>query len=205
MTLNDIKAYVEAETNVPPSSQHFLRDGRAVTDTSLSLSQMSIQEGENLAMAVQNTPPRRRPARENMIQPSAQRAEGGNDPELARLRILGDATTREECQAQDPELAAAASDQQKFHDLFNMRRRQYEQFQREKEEQIALLQADPFNVEAQQKIEEMIRQERVAENLQKAMEENPECEVVHPRGLGLLLIFLFSVWQSNNALHRRHR
>jgi len=46
--------------------------------------------------------------------------------------------------------------------------------QKDKEEQLALLQEDPFNVEAQQKIEEVIRQERVAENLQKAMEENPE-------------------------------
>jgi DNA damage-inducible protein 1 len=81
-----------------------------------------------------------------------------------------------ECRRQDPELAAACSDPQQFQELWTARQRQYDQVQREKEEQFALLEADPFNVEAQQKIEEIIRQQRVAENLQKAMEENPECK-----------------------------
>lgn len=45
-----------------------------------------------------------------------------------------------------------------------MRRRQH----------IADLNADPFDVEAQTRIAEMIREERVQENLQNAIEHNPE-------------------------------
>ncbi|KAL2395881.1 DNA damage-inducible protein 1 [Exophiala dermatitidis] len=174
MTLNDIKALVEAEINVPPSSQHFLQDGQPVTDTSKSLAQLNFQEGGVLGMAIQSSRPRRRPAPENAAGQPPQRLRSGNDPEQTRLRILGDPVVMEQCRRQDPELAAACSDPQKFQDLWNERQRQYEQVQREKEEQFALLEADPFNVEAQQKIEEIIRQQRVAENLQKAMEENPE-------------------------------
>jgi DNA damage-inducible protein 1 len=177
MSLNNIKAMIEADVNVPPSAQHFLQDGQPVTDTSISLTQMNVQEGDVVAMAVQ-TRQRRRPAPENTSSQPTQRAGSGSDPEQLRLRLLGDSHLMAECQRQNPELAAACSDRQKFHDLWSANQTQYEQSQRDKEKQIALLQADPFNVEAQQKIEEMIRQERVAENLQMAMEENPECKTI---------------------------
>ena len=178
MTLSDIKAFIEAEINVPPSSQIFLQDGRPVTDNSTTLAQMNVQEGDVVALAVQSPRQRSQPAQRSTPAQPAQRAPSANDPEQARLRVLGDPVLMAEWRRQDPELAAAASDREKFHDLYSARQRQYAQAQREKEEQHALLAADPFNMDAQQKIEEMIRQERVAENLQKAMEENPECEMI---------------------------
>ncbi|KIW80970.1 hypothetical protein Z517_03993 [Fonsecaea pedrosoi CBS 271.37] len=175
MTLNDIKAFVEAEIGVPPSAQIFLRDGMAVTNTSMTLAQFNVQEGGIIPMAIQANPPRRRTAQGTSSgQPSTERARNFNHSEPLRSRILGDPAIMADFRRQDPELAAAAQDQERFHDLLQERLRQNEQMQREKEEQIALLEADPFNVDAQQKIEEMIRQERVAENLQKAMEEFPE-------------------------------
>ncbi len=175
MTLDDLKAFVQAETNVPPTAQIFLKDGRPVADNSVTLIQFGVQEGDLIAMAISSNPPRRRPAESNPgSEPSAQRARITNGQEQLRLRILQERAVRAEVERQDPELAAAATDSQRFHDLFDARRLQNEQLQREKEEQMARLEADPFNMEAQEKIEEMIRQERVAENMQKAMEEFPE-------------------------------
>lgn len=182
MTLNDIKAIVEAEINAPPEAQHFLKDGNPVNDTTQSLADLSIQEGDVVAMAIQTARSRRRPAQDSSSGQPAQRTRIGNDTEQLRLRLLGDPALMAECRRQDAELANASSDREAFHNAWNARQRQHEQSQREKQEQIALLEADPFNVEAQQKIEEMIRQERVSENIQKAMEENPECK---PHSLSL--------------------
>lgn len=48
--------------------------------------------------------------------------------------------------------------------------RQYREAQAEKQRQIALLNADPYDIEAQKRIEEAIRQEAVLENMQHALE-----------------------------------
>ena len=82
-----------------------------------------------------------------------------------------------EVRRQDPELADAANNREDFHRAWTERQRQAAQAESEKNAQLALLNADPFNVEAQQKIEEMIRQEAIQANVQKALEENPECEL----------------------------
>lgn len=44
----------------------------------------------------------------------------------------------------------------------------------EKQKETQLLNADPYNIEAQRKIEEAIRQEAVMENLNHALEYSPE-------------------------------
>lgn len=45
---------------------------------------------------------------------------------------------------------------------------------RRMEQQMALLEADPFDVEAQRKIEEMIQQQNIQRNMETAIEFNPE-------------------------------
>jgi hypothetical protein len=61
---------------------------------------------------------------------------------------------------------------------FNMMVQQIEQSRRQAENQkslqIAALNDDPFDIEAQKRIEEAIRQENIAANLEAAMEYNPE-------------------------------
>jgi DNA damage-inducible protein 1 len=81
-----------------------------------------------------------------------------------------------EVRRQDPELADAASSSDTFHTIWSQRQSQAAQIEAEKHAQLALLNADPFNAEAQRKIEEMIKHERIQENIQKALEENPECK-----------------------------
>jgi DNA damage-inducible protein 1 len=44
----------------------------------------------------------------------------------------------------------------------------------ERQREYARLEADPFNLEAQRKIEETIRQQAVLENMEHALEYSPE-------------------------------
>ncbi|XP_022734619.1 DNA damage-inducible protein 1 isoform X3 [Durio zibethinus] len=76
----------------------------------------------------------------------------------------------------DPELAQAVvgNDLNKLQDILRARHQQRSQLRRREEEEIALLQADPFDVEAQRKIEAAIRQKGIDENWAAALEYNPE-------------------------------
>jgi DNA damage-inducible protein 1 len=179
MTFNDIKALVHGDTNIPPASQHFYYNTRVITDNSQTLEQLNIQEGDMLGMAVQDPSElaRRRTQPESPNQPSSrptQRQRDGPDPEELRLHMLGDQRVLDQVRRNDPELAAAVNNKDEFHSIWGRKQRNLAQTQAEKEAELALLNADPFNLEAQAKIEEMIRKERVAENVQKALEFNPE-------------------------------
>ncbi|BFZ56230.1 DNA damage-inducible protein 1 [Savitreella phatthalungensis] len=77
--------------------------------------------------------------------------------------------------AQQPALAeAAVNDPPRFAQMLrDMARQQYED-QAERDRQYRALEDDPFDVEAQRRIEEIIRQEAVLDNLNNAMEYHPE-------------------------------
>ena len=178
MTFNDIKALVQDEVKVPPASQHFFFNQQSIVDTSQTLLQVGVGEGDMLGMAVQDPEEVMRRGQRSAQQNSAQQASPqAPDPERMRLHIVGDPRMMAEVKRQDPELADAANNKDRFHAVWNQRQKQVAQSQAEKQAQLALLNADPFNAEAQRKIEEMIQHERIQENIQKALEENPECKL----------------------------
>src|SRR5271154_3467326 len=180
MTFNDIKALVEGEINVAPQSQHFFYNERPVTNTSQTLTEAGLGDGDLLGMAVRDpnaaTRRRTRQAQDDVSSASSQRQREGPDTERMRLHIIGDPRMMAQVRDQDPELADAAHNRDQFHAVWNQRQTQLAQAQADKEEQLAMLNADPFNAEAQTRIEEMIQQERIQENIQKALEDNPECK-----------------------------
>lgn len=182
MTVDTLRNSVHAETGIEPTAQHIYHNGQLITDYSKTLTELQISDGEMLALHVRalhgttgiptesaGAPAQRRPA-----------APPQQDPELIRLQILGDPNLRAELTRQRPEMAAALEDPQQFGRIWA---ESYDRERRERaarHQQIQMLNADPFNPEAQARIEEMIRQERVMENLQNAMEHNPEVfGVVH--------------------------
>lgn len=95
--------------------------------------------------------------------------------ELARSQLLSNPDLMAQLRDAEPEIAeAAVNDPQRFKQLYAQRGERYARMQEEKRQMEQLLLSDPFDVEAQKKIEEAIRQERVLENMEHAMEFSPE-------------------------------
>lgn len=74
-----------------------------------------------------------------------------------------------------PDLAnAARSDPARFSQLLRQFRQMQADTELERQREMDRLEADPYNIEAQRKIEETIRQQAVLENMQTALEHSPE-------------------------------
>lgn len=74
-----------------------------------------------------------------------------------------------------PEIAAAAqSDPARFAELLRQTQDKQRQADAAQQREIQTLNADPYDVEAQRRIEEAIRQAAVMENMEHALEYSPE-------------------------------
>lgn len=198
MTIEALRDTIQAETRIDPTAQHLYHNGQLITENNKTMEELSIGDGELLALHVRDMrgstgipatggASSSRPA---IAAPQQPRRAGGSsgggssgnmetDPEVIRLQILGNPTYRAELQRTQPQLASVVDDPQRFAAAF---RDAYDRERRdrvERQRQIAALNADPFDIEAQAKIEEIIRQERVMENLQNAMEHNPEGSILN--------------------------
>lgn len=169
MTIDDLKAYIESETGVKSPDQRIYHKNRELEDGSQTLQQAGIVEDDMVGMQV------RWNQRGSYNRGSARSAQGPSaDPETFRLRILGDPTQLSQLRERAPDLANAVHDRVRFREIWEERLRRQAQMETERLRREDLLAADPFNVDAQREIEEMIREEQVMENLQNAVEHNPE-------------------------------
>lgn len=176
LTVRDLKGMVEADTSFPPQNQHFYLNGQALRDDGQTLGQAGIKDGEMLAMMVdrssgqsqsqQQRQPVRRPA-------GRQEPLDADTIEETRRRWAADPAAVSHLIRTQPDYAQVLHDPQKFFELCEEKQRQQAQLQRERENDIALLNEDPFNPEAQKRIEDIIRKENIENNLQYAYENNP--------------------------------
>jgi DNA damage-inducible protein 1 len=183
MTVEALRSSIEAE-GIPTPTQHIYHNGQLITDNTQTLQELAITDGDMLALHVRDMRgstgvSASRQAQQQQVLQAQQAARSSaiaQDPELIRLQVLGDPRLRAELEGSSPQLAAALEDSQRFAQLFRQSANQQEEARRARMLEIEQLNNDEFNPEAQARIEEMIRRERVMENLQNAMEYNPECQ-----------------------------
>jgi len=169
ITIGDLKAVIAADTQIAANLQVLFHNGNPLADSSQTLEALRVIDGDMLVMQarrVQQGAARARP------QPQAQRVR--DDAEILRLQALGEPRIMNQLRQHNPELANAVQDQRQFREIWNQMIRTQQEAEEEKHRMMESLAADPFDMETQKKIEELIRENAVMQNITEAMEHTPE-------------------------------
>lgn len=182
MTVADLKAVIHADTGVPPAEQSLFFNTIPLRDDTQTLDHYQIREESMLGLIVQptfgrpentNRGPEGRRASDDE-RPNPPQRGGLQDAESVRLQALGNVTLLDNLRYHHPELFLAINDPERFREIWEYSIRYQNDIEAEKHRELAILNEDPFNIETQMKIEEIIRQEQVMDNVRSAMDYTPE-------------------------------
>ncbi|KAI3466383.1 hypothetical protein Pfo_023046 [Paulownia fortunei] len=171
-SVENLKALLEVETRVQLQQQQLLYNGREMRNVE-KLSALGVSDGD-LVMMVSNasSSSSRASASEVGFNPDGSAV----NPSAFQQHLRSDSNLMAQLFQSDPDLAQAiiGNDLNRLQDILRVRNRQRAELRRQQEEEMALLYADPFDVEAQKKIEAAIHQKGIEENWAAALEYNPE-------------------------------
>ncbi|KAG0346702.1 DNA damage-inducible protein 1 [Podila humilis] len=189
MEIENIKALLEADCNIPADEQLLFYNEKELADPKSTLEAHSVAQDDILTLRrkakKQRTAVTSIPAQAGAgataggpsVHPGQIHASGGDphNAEQIRQHVLSDPALLRQLRETQPELAnAAQNDPNRFHELIREIEVQRRTAEMTRMQHINQLNADPFDMEAQAKIAEAIRLENVAANMEAAMEHNPE-------------------------------
>ncbi|KAF9353298.1 DNA damage-inducible protein 1 [Mortierella sp. AD094] len=192
MELENIKALLEADCNIPAEDQVLIHNNVELQDPKSTLEANNVAPDDILTLQRRSKKPRtatnvtsigggagaRAGAGSGSAVHPGQIAQGGGGPhdaEQIRQHIITNPSMLRQLLETQPELAAAAqNDPNRFHEMIRELDVQRRSAEMARMQEINQLNADPFDMEAQRRIEEAIRLENVAANMEAAMEYNPE-------------------------------
>lgn len=174
MEVQDVLGLAEAETGLPASSFVLSNDsGIPLTTPSKTLASYGMT-GDSATIFLT---PSNELASGSSSSGSASGHFPGDDSDIERMRLqaLGNPELMAQLRNLDPEMARAVrTGPREFYRAFQNQGNRARLASQEKERQIEALNADPYDIEAQKKIEEAIRMEQVLANMEHAMEYSPE-------------------------------
>jgi len=167
-SVENLKALLEVETRVPLRQQQLHFNGKEMQNSE-KLSSIGVQDGDLVMML---------PSNERASQDVVKLNPDGTaaNPQAFQQHVRGDSQLMAQLLQSDPQLAQAilGDSINELQNILRSRHQQRMELKRKQEEELALLYADPFDVEAQKKIEAAIRQKGIDENWEAALEHNPE-------------------------------
>ncbi|KNA09910.1 hypothetical protein SOVF_149300 [Spinacia oleracea] len=169
--VENVKALLEVESGVVLQQQQLMYNGKEMNNHE-KLSGLGVCEGDLIMMLSIAAPPSRSSSSDLTLKPDGSAA----NPGAFQQQVRSDSNLMAQLFQSDPELAQAISgnDLNKLQDILRQRHHQKAALRQKEEEDLALHYADPFDVEAQKKIEASIRQKGIDENWAAAIEHNPE-------------------------------
>ncbi|WVZ77475.1 hypothetical protein U9M48_025334 [Paspalum notatum var. saurae] len=167
-SVENLKALLEVETRVPLQRQQLQFNGKEMQNAE-KLSTVGVKDGDLVMMV---------PSSDRASQDVMKLNPDGSamNPQAFQQHIRGDSQLMAQLLQNDPQLAQAilGDDINELQNILRSRHQQRMEHKRKQEEELALMYADPFDVEAQRKIEAAIRQKGIDENWEAALEYNPE-------------------------------
>ncbi|CAA7407165.1 unnamed protein product [Spirodela intermedia] len=168
-SVENVKALLEVETGVSTQQQQLHFSGKEMRNSD-SLSTIGVKEGDLLMML--SLASSRVSDNDLSFNPDGSAV----NPGALQRHIQSNSQMMAQLLQNDPTLAQVilGNDLDVLQNLLRERHQQKLALQREQEEELALMYADPLNVETQKKIEAAIRQKGIDENWEAALEHNPE-------------------------------
>ncbi|KAL6058108.1 DNA damage-inducible protein 1 [Balamuthia mandrillaris] len=167
-TVENVKALIEVETGTSLSAQVLLFKGAPLRNEQ-KLNECGVQNDDLLVLEVQRAPataaPQSRAGGEQGIDAAAVQRYFRENPEQLQQLLHNNPSMAEAVLSDDLSLLTS---------LLQQREAERRRVEMERILRVNALNADPFDVEAQRQIEEAIRMENVKENMEQALEYNPE-------------------------------
>ncbi|XP_024520291.1 protein DDI1 homolog 2-like isoform X1 [Selaginella moellendorffii] len=173
--VENVKALLEVETQIPLHQQQLLHHGRELPN-SHKLNAAGIVDND-LLMLVAAAPPPTSTSGSGGGNEMALNADGSAvNPSAFMSRLKRDPQTMKFLFERNPDIAGAvhSNNVSALQGFLRQIHQQKLDLQRRQQEEIALMNADPFDLDAQKRIEESIRQRNIDENWEAAVEHNPE-------------------------------
>lgn len=175
LTLEDFKAYLQAETGIEPSDQVLKFNGIELTDNK-PLNELQINDNDLLQLSKKQLPRQQQQQQQQHASGSPQTPSNPIDEriEMIRQQILADPTARDQVRLTQPSLYDALNDGSRFRSLMMEQVSEQHNQSASNQAEMLRLQQDPDNPENQARILELIRQEAIEENMKLAWEISPE-------------------------------
>ncbi|KAI5963847.1 DDI1 [Candida theae] len=178
LSLEDFKAYLQAETGISPAEQNLKLNGNPLK-ANKTLTELGIVNNDLLILSK---------ARENHAPPSSSASQSATTPatghpsnsqindrvEMVRQQILSDPRALETMRVTQPSLYNAINNPETFRSLMIEQVREEQRDSSSSQAELLRLQQDPDNPENQARIMELIQQEAIEENMKLAWDISPE-------------------------------